>query len=288
MSSCSTNRFKTDKQPPNIETIERSIIKTYRKQIYSPFIKALKDYQMIKDGDKIAVCISGGKDSLLLAKCLELFQRYSKTSFEVEYIAMNPGFNQENYDILVKNCEILHIPVKIFDTDIFAVANKISQDYPCYICAKRRRGALYNFAQQLGCNKIALGHHFDDIIETTMLNVLYAGCYGTMLPRLYSDNYNGMELIRPLCYVRENDIIRYTLANHLQPMNCGCQVAAKKTSSKRREVKELLEQLRKVNPLIDKSIFASGKNVHLDTVESFRFNGERYNYQDLHRKEKDE
>ncbi len=283
MSSCNNNRYKTDKEMNSIVEVERSIIKKYRKQIYSPFIKAIKDYEMIKDNDHIAVCISGGKDSLLLAKCLEILQRYSDIDFKVSYIAMNPGFSDDNYQLLVNNCQKLGIKVKIFDTDIFAVANKISKDYPCYICAKRRRGALYNFAQELGCNKIALGHHFDDIIETTMLNVLYAGCYGAMLPRIYSDNYEGMELIRPLCYVREKDIINYTLYNHIQPMNCGCQVAAKKTSSKRRAVKELLATLRNEDPLIDKSIFASMRNVNLDTVESFRYQQQRYNY--LHLKE---
>lgn len=270
-----------DSEFKGVKEVERSIIKNYRKEIYSPFVRAIKDYQMIEEGDKIAVCISGGKDSLLLAKCIEILHRYSIIKFDVEYIVMNPGFNDSNYKLLVENCKKLQIPVKIFDTDIFAVANKISQEYPCYICAKRRRGALYNYAQKLGCNKIALGHHYDDIIETTMLNVLYGGCYGGMLPRLEADNYSGMELIRPLCYVREKDIIRYTKANGVQPMNCGCTVAAKKTSSKRKFVKDLLKELRKEDPLIDKSIFASTKNVHLDTVEQFKFRGKRYNYLDF-------
>ncbi len=276
-SQCSNNIYKTDKPINDIKTIERSILKKYRKTIYAPFIKALKDYHMIKANDHIAVCISGGKDSLLLAKCMEILQRYSEVKFQVSYIAMDPGFSEDNYQLLVNNCQQLGIDVKIFKTDIFAVANKISQEYPCYICAKRRRGALYNFAQSLGCNKIALAHHYDDIIETTMLNVLYAGCYGTMLPRLASDNYQGLELIRPLCYVRESDIIKYTQFNHIMPMNCGCMVAAKKTSSKRREVKELLQMLRQKDPLIDKSIFASSKNVNLDTVEEYKTKGKRYN-----------
>lgn len=262
----------------DINTIEKIILKKYRKLLYSPMVKAIKEYNMIKPKDKIAVCISGGKDSLLLAKSLELFNRYTDDSFSLEFIAMDPGFTKENRMILENACQYLHIPVKIFETDVFAVANKMNSESPCYLCARRRRGALYEFAQSLGCNKIALGHHYDDIIETTMLNILYAGNFGTMLPRLKADNYENMELIRPLTYVREKDIINYTKYIELQPMNCGCAIASKKVNSKRAEVKELLAQLRKQNPLIDKSIFASGKNVYLDTVQGFRFQNKKYNF----------
>lgn len=257
--------------------IERSIIKKYRKQLYSPMIKAIKDYEMISPDDKIAVCISGGKDSLLLAKALELLQRYSNIPFSLEFICIDPGFNPENKKLLIDTCKYLNINLQILETDIFAVANKLNADNPCYMCAKRRRGALYTFAQQLGCNKIALGHHFDDIIETTMLNILYAGNYGTMLPKLPADNFKNMELIRPLTYVRESDIIKYTNYIGIEVMNCGCAVASKLKDSKRQRVKELLASLRKEDPLIDKSIFASGKNVNLDTVQEFKYQQKRYN-----------
>jgi tRNA 2-thiocytidine biosynthesis protein TtcA len=250
----------------SIENIERSIIKKYRKEIWTPFMKGITDFDMIQSGDKIAICISGGKDSLLLAKCMQQLQRHSKIPFEIEYIAMNPGFNQINYDILTNSCEKIGINVKVFDTEIFAVVDKIANNFPCYMCARMRRGSLYSYAQELGCNKIALGHHYDDFIETTMLNVLYAGNYKSMMPKLKATNFDNMELIRPLVNVREKDIISYTQDNGIQVMNCGCVVAAKKTSSKRREVKDLLSQLRMHNPLIDKSIFASASNVSTESI----------------------
>jgi len=250
----------------SIENIERSIIKKYRKEIWTPFMKGITDFDMIQSGDKIAICISGGKDSLLLAKCMQQLQRHSKIPFEIEYIAMNPGFNQINYDILTNSCEKIGIDVKVFDTEIFAVVDKIANNFPCYMCARMRRGSLYSYAQELGCNKIALGHHYDDFIETTMLNVLYAGNYKSMMPKLKATNFDNMELIRPLVNVREKDIITYTQDNGIQVMNCGCVVAAKKTSSKRREVKDLLSQLRTHNPLIDKSIFASASNVSTESI----------------------
>jgi tRNA 2-thiocytidine biosynthesis protein TtcA len=259
-------RLVVENKFQSIEEIERSIIKKYRKAIWTPFMKGISDYDMIQAGDKIAICISGGKDSLLLAKCMQQLQRHSKVPFEVEFIAMNPGFNQINYDILTNSCKKIGIDVKIFDTEIFAVVDKIANNFPCYMCARMRRGSLYSYAQELGCNKIALGHHFDDVIETTMLNVLYAGNYKSMMPKLKATNFENMELIRPLINVREKDIINYTKDNGIQVMNCGCVVAAKKTSSKRREVKDLLSQLRQHDPLIDKSIFASASNVSTESI----------------------
>ena len=249
-----------------IADIERSIIKKYRKELWTPFMKGISDFDMIQNGDKIAVCISGGKDSLLLAKCMQQLQKHSKVPFEVEYIAMNPGFNQINYDILTNSCKNIGIDVKVFDTEIFAVVDKIANNFPCYMCARMRRGSLYSYAQELGCNKIALGHHYDDFIETTMLNVLYAGNFKAMMPKLKATNFENMDLIRPLVYVRESDIIDYTKHNGIQVMNCGCVVAAKKTSSKRREVKDLLKQLRQHDSLIDKSIFASTTNVSTESI----------------------
>ncbi len=246
--------------------IQKSIIKKYRKILWSPFIKGLKEYEMINDGDKIAVCISGGKDSLLLAKMIEELHNHSSIKFEFVCIAMNPGFNKVNYDILENSCNKLGINVIIFDTQIFSIVDKIANDFPCYMCARMRRGALYEFAQSLGCNKIALGHHYDDFIETTMLNVLYAGNFKTMMPKLRAANYKQMELIRPMVYVREESIIKYTKENGIQAMNCGCTVVAQKTSSKRSEVKKLLAQMRMHNKEFDKSIFASTTNVNIDSI----------------------
>lgn len=260
--------------------IERSINKKFRKQIWTKFIKGIQEYEMIKDGDKIAVCISGGKDSLLLAKLLQELQRHPLYKFELEFIAMNPGFNEVNYKMLSDNCKAMGIDVKIFDTEIFSVVEKIAKEYPCYMCARMRRGALYDYAQSLGCNKIALGHHFDDFIETTMINVLYGGKFNTMMPKLKATNYEGMELIRPMTYVREHDIKAFTKYNGIQAMNCGCVVAAGKTSSKRAEVKEMLAQLRKVNKDIDKSIFAAGKNVNISSVIGWEKDGVKTSFID--------
>ncbi len=246
--------------------IERSIIKKFRKQTWSQFIKGIKDYQLIQDGDKIAVAISGGKDSLLLAKMFQELSRHGIKNFELEFISMDPGFNEANRKGLEENCAHLGIPVKIFDKELFKVVDDIANDYPCYLCARMRRGALYAKAQELGCNKVALGHHFDDVIETIMMNVLCAGKYMTMMPKLKSSNFDNMELIRPLYYVREKDIKKWASWNGLNPMNCGCVVAAKKTSSKRREVKELIETLGHTFKDVEKSIFHSAKNVHTEAI----------------------
>ena len=261
-----------------VKEIERSIIKTYRKELWSSFIKGIKEYELLQEGDKIAVAISGGKDSLLLAKLFQELQKHGNTKFELEFIAMNPGFHTINKERLKDNCNHLEIPIKIFETDIFEVVDKIANDYPCYMCARMRRGALYAKAQELGCNKLALGHHFDDIIETTMLNILYAGSYKTMVPKLKSKNFKGLELIRPMLYIKEKDIKRYTQNNGLSPMNCGCVVAAGKTSSKRKEIKDLIANLKETFESVDMNIFRSAQNVNLDCILGYQKKGEKHSY----------
>lgn len=260
--------------------IEQSIQKKYRKYIWSPFIKAIKDYQLIEEGDVIAIAISGGKDSLLMAKLFQMLHRHSKINFTPVFISMDPGFNEVNKKNLMDNCKHLDLPVHFFDSDIFEVAGRISGDYPCYMCARMRRGFLYARAQELGCNKLALGHHFDDVIETTLLNVLYAGNFKTMLPKLHASNFEGLELIRPLYYVREESIKSFTISNGIPAMNCGCSVAAGETSSKRREVKELIATLKQTNPLVDKSIFKAAQNVNVDVVLGYQMNNQKYSFLD--------
>lgn len=211
-----------------LRDIERSIIKTYRKHIWSKFVKAIKEYELIQDKDRIAVAISGGKDSLLLAKLFQELSKHGNQNFEVEFIAMDPGYHTEIRDLLEDNCDYLQIPVKIFDADIFQVADKIAGDYPCYMCARMRRGALYGKAQELGCNKLALGHHFNDVIETVMLNILCAGNFKTMMPKLKAKNFENMELIRPMYLIEEQYIQRFIQNSGIWPLNCACMVAAKK------------------------------------------------------------
>ena len=258
--------------------IEKSIIKKYRKTIWSKFIKAIKDYELIKENDKIAVCVSGGKDSMLLAKCMQELKRHGQVNFELEFITMNPGFMEDNLNKLKDNANKLNIPIDIFDSDIFAVVGKYAPDDPCYLCARMRRGHLYNKAKELGCNKIALAHHFDDVIETIMMNMLYNGKYGTMMPKLKSTNYEGLELIRPLYYVFEEDIKSWVKANELDFMNCGCILPICGTkSSKRREVKLLIKELNKNNPNASKNIFKTSENVVLDTVIGY-IKDSKYNH----------
>ncbi len=260
--------------------IQKSIIKKFRKEIWSPFVRAIKDYQLIQEGDKIAVCISGGKDSMLLAKCLEELQRHGMFKFEVTYIVMDPGYNEENLNQIKKNLAFLELDAHIFKTDVFAVAEKSKVGNPCYLCAKMRRGFLYDKAQQLGCNKIALGHHFDDIIETIMLNMFYTGNYKTMMPKLKSTNFKGMELIRPLYYIREEAIIKFANYHNLKFLGCGCEVTNPKTDSKREEIKALIKQLKLTNKDIDKSIFRSSENINLDAIIAYQKNGEKISFLD--------
>lgn len=262
-----------------IEEIERSIQKKFRGKLWSPFIKALKEFKMVEEGDKVAVAISGGKDSLLLAKLFQELKRISDINFEVVFISMNPGFNESNSQRLDENLKHLNIPCIRYNDNIFEVAEKMAKDYPCYICAKMRRGSLYTMAEKLGCNKLALGHHFDDVIETTLINMFYAGEFKTMMPKLRSQNFD-IELIRPLYYVREKDIKRFTAYNGLNPMNCGCVVAAGKTSSKRKEVKELITSLELKDKDIKSKIFNSVKNINLNQCISWKKGKEIHHFLD--------
>lgn len=250
----------------NIIEIERALIKRYRSKLYRPFVQAINNYELIKEGDAIAVCISGGKDSLVLAKLFQELKRHGKVNFEVKYLVMNPGFNESNLEGLKKNADTLNIPIKIKDSDIFRVATDLDSTNPCYLCAKMRRGFLYEFAQSEGCNKIALGHHFDDIIETTLLNIFYSGTFKTMPPKLKSTNHPGMELIRPLAYIREKDIKTYLDYCEINAMNCGCRVASGELPSKRKMIKNLIAELKKDYPEADKSIYNSAENVNLNCV----------------------
>ncbi|MDU5082185.1 tRNA 2-thiocytidine(32) synthetase TtcA [Tissierella sp. P1] len=260
--------------------IERSIIKTYRKHIWAKFIKAIKEYNLIQDGDKIAVAISGGKDSLLMAKLFQELYRNGNKNFELEFIAMDPGYHSEIRELLEDNCKYLNIPVHIYDADIFAVADKIAKDYPCYMCARMRRGSLYGKAKELGCNKLALGHHFNDVIETTMLNLLCAGNFKTMLPKLKAQNFEGLELIRPLYLIEEIYIQRFIQNAGIWPLNCACMVAAKKIGNKRYEIKDLLEILRKDFVNVDINIFRAAENVNMDGILGWQEDGEKHSFLD--------
>ena len=268
-----------DERKP-LKEIEKSILKKYRKYTWSKFIKAIKDYKLVEEGDKIAVAISGGKDSLLMAKMFQELKRHGQVNFELEFIAMDPGYHADIRQLLIDNCEYLEIPIKLFDANIFEVADEIASDYPCYMCARMRRGALYNKAEELGCNKLALGHHFDDVIETTMLNLLCAGNFKTMLPKLNSTNFDGIQIIRPLYYIREECIIKFIQNSGIWPLNCACMVAAKKTGNKGYEIKDLIKSLGANFQEVEKSIFRAAQNVYLDSVLGWEQDGERHSFLD--------
>lgn len=262
-----------------VQEIERSLTTTYKRNVWGKFIKAINDYDLIKEGDKIAVAISGGKDSLILAKLFQELKKHNKVNFEVEYIAMDPGYHKEIRKLLEENCAYLDIPVKIYDSGIFNVIDKIAKDYPCYMCARMRRGSLYEFAQKLGCNKLALGHHFNDVIETAMLNVLYGGTIKSMLPKLKAQNFENMEIIRPMYLIEEDNIKNWIQNAGVWPMNCSCMVAAKKIGSKRLEVREMIKTLKAQNKDVDKCIFRSQENIQMDSVVGWRDkNGEKHSY----------
>ena len=259
--------------------IEKSIIKKYRKDIWSRFVRAIKDYELINKGDKIMVCISGGKDSFLLAKCMQEIKRHGQVDFDVKYVCMNPGYSEKNLLMIMENAKTLNIPLEIFNSDVFEVAEKLAEENPCYMCARMRRGFLYSKAQELGCNKIALGHHFDDVVETTLLSMFYGSEIKTMMPKLHSDNFDGLELIRPLYLVKERDIINWRNSNNLTFLNCACKFTERVSIegdkvSKRKEIKELIKKLREVNPNIDSNIFKSMDNVNLSCVLGTKRNGE--------------
>ena len=276
--------MKRDLQPH--ELIERSIIKKFRKTIWNPFTLAVRQYQLIQPGDKIAVCISGGKDSMLMAKLMQLLQRYSEVPFEVVFLVMDPGYNEINRNKIESNAVLLHIPITVFETDVFAVANN-SEKNPCYLCARMRRGYLYSKAQELGCNKIALGHHFNDVIETTVMSMFYGSQMQAMLPKLHSTNFAGMELIRPLYCIHEEDILAWKQYNDLEFIQCACRFTENCTmcdngggGSKRQEVKILLRRLRRDNPNIERSIFNSIHAVYLDMMPGYKSGGVLHSFLD--------
>lgn len=261
--------------------IEKSIVNTYKKTIWSKFIKGVKEFELIKDGDKIAVCISGGKDSMLMAKCLQELKKHRKMKFELLFLVMNPGYNDYNMDKIINNANLLNIPITVFKTNIFDVVERV-EDNPCYLCARMRRGYLYKEAQRLGCNKIALGHHFDDVIETILLGMFYGAQFQTMMPKLHSTYHEGMELIRPMYYVKEKDILRWVKRNNLDFIKCACKFTRNcdNSNSKRLEMKSLINDLRQVYENIDINIFNSTKNVNLNTVISYKKDGKIYNFLD--------
>ncbi len=263
---------------------ERSIIKTYRKQLWSRFTRAINDYELIQDGDRIAVCISGGKDSMLMAKLFQELYRHGKQNFEVVYLVMNPGYNEMNYQAIQNNARILGVPITVFESKIFDIVAG-EENSPCYLCARMRRGALYSKAKELGCSKIALGHHYDDVIETILMGMLYGGQVQTMMPKLHSNNFEGMQLIRPLYLVREADIIRWAAQNDLHFIQCACRFTESCAScggtekgSKRAEIKRLIAHLAEIDPVIENNIFSSVENVNLSTVIAYKKDGVRHHF----------
>lgn len=265
--------------------IERSIIKRYRKEIWNPFVRAVKEYALISEGDRIAVCMSGGKDSFLMAKLFQEIHRHGKMNFSLCFIVMDPGYLPANRRLIESNAALLEIPAEIFSSPIFEVVAQAGGS-PCYLCARMRRGYLYEKAKSLGCNKIALGHHFDDVIETTLLSMFYGAEIKTMPPKLRSTSHLGMELIRPMYRIHEEDIVRWAKGNGLTFLNCACrfteQVANKEEESKRREMKELVRELKKKYDRIDENIFQSMHNVNLDCVLGYKSKGETISFSDIY------
>ena len=272
------------------QEIERSIITTYRKTIWSPFVLAVKKYELIQSGDKIAVCISGGKDSMLLAKLMQELHRHSEVPFELVFLVMDPGYNAENLQKIKDNASLLEVPIRVFESDIFDSANALAEDSPCYLCARMRRGHLYAKAKELGCNKIALGHHKSDVIETTLMGMLYGGQIQGMLPRLTSTNFDGMELIRPMYCILEKDILRWKEHNGLDFIACACKFTQKVTGgdddsfSARKKVKSLIAALKEENENVENNIFQSIHNVQLDTLVEYKTDGERHTFLDRFKK----
>ena len=268
--------------------IERSIIKKFRKPIWRRFTKAIREYELVQDGDKIAVCLSGGKDSMLMAKLFQELSRHGKKNFEVVFLVMNPGYNEINYQTIKDNAKILNVPITVFESDIFNIVASEEQS-PCYLCARMRRGYLYSKAKELGCNKIALGHHYDDVIETILMGMLYGAQVQTMMPKLHSTNFEGMELIRPLYLIREADIIHWANYNDLHFIQCACRFTEHCAScggtekgSKRAEIKELIHELAQKDPVIEYNIFRSVENVNLNTVIGYKQDGVRHNFLDTY------
>lgn len=265
--------------------IEQSIRKKFHKQLFTRFAKALNTYDMLQEGDKVAVCISGGKDSMLMAKLFQELKRHNKFSFELVFLVMDPGYNEENRKVIENNARLLNIPITIFETNIFEAVYEIEKS-PCYLCARMRRGYLYSKAKELGCNKIALGHHYDDVIETILMGMLYGGQVQTMMPKLHSTNFEGMELIRPMYLIREDDIKHWRDYNGLHFIQCACRFTDTCTTcnsdgssdSKRMEVKKLIRELKKTNPYVEKNIFRSVENVNLNTIVAYKENGVTHSF----------
>ena len=268
------------------EEIEKTITKSYRKEIWKRFIQGISEFQMVNEGDRIAVCISGGKDSFLMAKCFQELKRHRKVNFEVQFLVMNPGYSEANTQKIIENANILNVPIKMFYTEIFDTVAHI-EEHPCYLCARMRRGYLYEKAKELGCNKIALGHHFNDVIETILMGMFYGAQTQTMMPKVRSTSHPGMELIRPMYYVREDDVIRWKKRNNLDFLNCACRFTENCSidpddpgDSKRREMKILIRKMKERYGNIDINIFRSMQNVNLDTLISYTKNGVTHSFLD--------
>ncbi len=277
--------MRQENEPTIQQQVEISIRKKFHSSIFSPFAKAINQYELLKEGDKVAVCISGGKDSMLMAKLFQEIQRHKKCSFELVFLVMDPGYHEANRRQIEYNAEILGIPVTIFESDIFDSVYHVEKS-PCYLCARMRRGHLYSRARELGCNKIALGHHYDDVIETILMGMLYGGQVQTMMPKLHSTNFSGMELIRPMYLIREDDIKRWRDYNGLTFLQCACRFTEScevsgedgSNTSKRQEIKELIGRLREINPFVEGNIFKSVENVNLDTVIAYKRHGQRHHF----------
>lgn len=280
-------KMQEEEQAPEITTfdIEQSLRKKFKKSIWSKFTKAIRDYELVQEGDKIAVCISGGKDSMLMAKLFQELQRHHKVEFELVFLVMDPGYSAANRQIIENNAKKLGIPITIFESDIFDAVFEIEKS-PCYLCARMRRGHLYHQAKQLGCNKIALGHHYDDVIETILMGMLYGAQMQTMMPKLHSTNFEGMELIRPLYLVREDDIKKWRDYNHLYFLQCACKFTEtcsscqenEQNNSKRLEVKNLIREMKKTNPYVEGNIFKSVENVNLSTIIAYKKDGVKHHF----------
>ena len=276
-----------DLEKARCEEIEKSIRKKFHKSLFSRFAKAINTYKLVQEGDKIAVCISGGKDSILMAKLFQELKRHNKFPFELVFLVMDPGYNDTNRKVIENNARLLQVPITVFETNIFEAVYEVEKS-PCYLCARMRRGYLYGKAKELGCNKIALGHHYDDVIETILMGMLYGAQVQTMMPKLHSTNFEGMELIRPMYLIREDDIKHWRDYNNLHFIQCACRFTDDCTTcrsdgsmgSKRTEIKELIRQLKKVNPYVEGNIFKSMENVNLSTVIAYKQNGVVHNFLD--------
>ena len=270
----------------DLQMIERSIIKTYRTRLWSPFLDAITKYDLLQENDHIAVCISGGKDSMLMAKLFQLLQKHSDFPFELTFLVMDPGYNEKNRSQIEENAKRLEIPITIFETSIFEIANK-EEKSPCYLCARMRRGHLYNKAKELGCNKIALGHHLNDVIETTIMSMFYSSKLETIVPKIHSENFEGMELIRPMYRIKEASIIDWCKLNNLEFIQCACRFTENvendpHTSSKRKEIKELIKKLKKENPNIEDNIFRALHQVHIETFPGYKKDGIIFDFHDIY------